>query len=80
MERLKLVCERILCKRLDVDNVAEMLRLADRHHCGTLKDACIDFMTTSHRMDQVKKSQGFLNLKDSDPCLLVEVLEKSSKF
>ncbi|CAD6247072.1 unnamed protein product [Miscanthus lutarioriparius] len=80
VERLKLICERTLCKRLDVDNVAVMLGLADRHHCGTLKDACIDFMSTSHRMDQVKKSQGFLQLKDSHPLLLVEVLEKSSKF
>jgi speckle-type POZ protein len=80
VERLKLICERVLCKRLDVDNVAEMLGMADRHHCGTLKDACIEFMTTSQRMDQVKKSQGFLKLKASNPCLLVEVLEKSSKF
>ncbi|KAF8655425.1 hypothetical protein HU200_061171 [Digitaria exilis] len=37
MERLKLICERVLCKRLDVDKVAETLALADRHHCDTLK-------------------------------------------
>ncbi|XP_002444068.2 BTB/POZ and MATH domain-containing protein 2 [Sorghum bicolor] len=58
VERLKLICERILCKRIDVDNVADTLGLADRHHCGTLKDACIDFMTTSSRMDQSAAQQG----------------------
>ncbi|KAF8655424.1 hypothetical protein HU200_061170 [Digitaria exilis] len=80
VERLKLICERVLCKRLDVDKVAETLALADRHHCDTLKDACIEFMTTSHRMGQVAVTPGYMQLKSSNPCLLFEVLEKSGKF
>lgn len=80
VERLKIICERVLGKSLEVDNVAETLALADRYHCATLKDACIEFMTTSHRMGQVAKTLGYMRLKSSHPCLLFEVLEKSSKF
>ncbi|KAF2918668.1 hypothetical protein DAI22_08g074100 [Oryza sativa Japonica Group] len=80
VERLKLICERALRGRLDAGNVADMLALADRQHCETLKDACIKFMATSGKMEEVKASQGYVQLRTSCPLLLVEVLEKSSKF
>ena len=71
-------CQRVLCKRLDVENVVHTLALADQHHCDTLKDACIEFM--AQRMGQVAATQGYMQLKDSQPHLLLEVLEKSSRF
>ncbi|CAO2209714.1 unnamed protein product [Urochloa humidicola] len=80
VRRLKLICERVLCRRLDVENVADTLALADRHHCDTLKDDCIEFMTTSQRMGQVAATQGYMQLKSCHPHLIFEVLEKSSNF
>ncbi|CAO2206220.1 unnamed protein product [Urochloa humidicola] len=80
VQRLKLICERVLCKRLDVENVADMLALADQHHCGTLKDACIEYMTTCHRMGQVAATYGYMQLESCHPHLVFEVLEKSSNF
>ncbi|CAL5011300.1 unnamed protein product [Urochloa decumbens] len=80
VQRLKLMCERVLCKRLDVENVADTLALADQHHCDKLKDACIEFMTTSQRMGRVAATQGYMQLKSSHPHLVFEVLEKSSNF
>jgi speckle-type POZ protein len=53
MEPMKMLCEGMLCKSLDVENLASILALADQHHCNKLKDACIDFMFSSNRMDGV---------------------------
>ncbi|CAL5011301.1 unnamed protein product [Urochloa decumbens] len=80
VQRLKLICERILCTRLHIVNVADTLALADQHHCDTLKDACIEFMTTSQRMGQVAGTHGYMQLKIFHPHLLFQVLEKSSNF
>ncbi|TVU42441.1 hypothetical protein EJB05_08846, partial [Eragrostis curvula] len=77
MERLKLMCESILCKRIDVENVATTLVIADQHHCSKLKDVCIRFINSSNRMDDVVASQGYENLKRACPALTVEIWEKS---
>ncbi|KAK1608768.1 hypothetical protein QYE76_032441 [Lolium multiflorum] len=58
LERMKMICEGILCKSLDVETVAAILALADQHHCSNLKDACIEFMLSSNRIDDVVASQG----------------------
>ncbi|KAK1608769.1 hypothetical protein QYE76_032442 [Lolium multiflorum] len=44
MERLKLMCESILCKSLDAKSLAATLALSDQHHCTKLKDACIRYI------------------------------------
>nr|CAB3482501.1 unnamed protein product [Digitaria exilis] len=59
LERMKLLCERTLCKRLDVDSVATTLALADQHHCSSLKDVCIRFINSLNKMDDVIASQGY---------------------
>ncbi|XP_039815077.1 BTB/POZ and MATH domain-containing protein 1-like [Panicum virgatum] len=79
MERMKLMCESILCNRLSVETVAATLVLADQHHCGKLKDACIRFIESSNRMDNVAASQGYENLKRACPVLTAELWEKSAK-
>ncbi|KAL6659229.1 hypothetical protein ACP70R_003269 [Stipagrostis hirtigluma subsp. patula] len=79
MERMKLICESILCKRLDVDTVATTLALADQHHCSNLKDACIRFINNSNRIDDVVASQRYANLKRSCPAVIAEIREKSAK-
>ncbi|XP_039815079.1 BTB/POZ and MATH domain-containing protein 2-like [Panicum virgatum] len=80
VERLRLLCEHRLCKVLNACNVADLLAFADDQHCSTLKDACIEFMVDSEKMKEVVASQGYQQLRSKRPLILVEVLEKSSKF
>jgi speckle-type POZ protein len=79
MERLKTECEGIISKSLDVETVASTLALADQHHCSRLKDACVEFIVSSNRMDDVLASQGYVHLKRSCPAVLVDVLERVTK-
>ncbi|XP_037438357.1 BTB/POZ and MATH domain-containing protein 1-like [Triticum dicoccoides] len=79
MERMKRICESILCKSLDVETVATILALANQYHCNNLKDACIEFMLSSNRMKDVISSQGYLHLKRSSPDVIVDVLERAAK-
>jgi speckle-type POZ protein len=80
MERMKMICEGILCKSLDVENVVTKFALADQHHCSMLKDACVKFIISSDRMKDVLASQGYLNLKKSRPAVLVDMFEKLTMF
>ncbi|KAL6659219.1 hypothetical protein ACP70R_003259 [Stipagrostis hirtigluma subsp. patula] len=75
IERMKLMCENILCKRLDVDTVATTLVLADRHNCNKLKDACIGFINSSDRIDDVVASKGYEDLKRACPAAFSEAYE-----
>lgn len=44
LERLKVMCEEALCTSLLVDNVCEVLVLADLHSAEQLKSHAIDFV------------------------------------
>ena len=79
MERLKLICEGILCRNLDVDSMATTLALADQHHCGNLKNACVQFILTANRMDAVLASKGYTHLKRSCPSVIVDIFERATK-
>jgi speckle-type POZ protein len=76
IERMKMLCGGILCKSLDVQNVATKFALADQHHCGMLQDACVDFIISSDRMSDVLASQGYVHLKQSRAFVLVDMFEK----
>ncbi|XP_047048612.1 BTB/POZ and MATH domain-containing protein 2-like [Lolium rigidum] len=79
MDRLKVLCQNILVKNLDVENVATTLALADQHNCDKLKDVCIEFIASSDKMDDVVATQGYANLKRSCPSVLVDAFEKRSR-
>ncbi|KAL6843277.1 hypothetical protein ACP4OV_026990 [Aristida adscensionis] len=79
MERMKLVCESILSKRLDVENVAATIALADRHHCHKLKEACIEYLNSSSRIEDVLASQGYGHLKRECPAIIMEIWETVAK-
>jgi speckle-type POZ protein len=79
MERMKVICEIILAKKLDVDNVAATFALADQHHCCQLKDACIRFINSLNRVDDVVSSEGHGHLKRACPSVIVEIWGKSAK-
>ncbi|CAL5044492.1 unnamed protein product [Urochloa decumbens] len=77
--RLKKICEGILSKGLDVENVATTLALADQHHCSNLKNACIEFISSSSKIDDVVASQEYVQIKESCPTVLVDMLENVTR-
>ncbi|RLN18962.1 BTB/POZ and MATH domain-containing protein 1-like [Panicum miliaceum] len=44
LQGLKLICEEILCRDINEDTVAKILRFAVQHQCRLLRDACIEFL------------------------------------
>ncbi|KAJ1267841.1 hypothetical protein BS78_07G089000 [Paspalum vaginatum] len=78
MERMKLMCESILSKRLDIESVTATLALADQHHCEKLKDACIGFINSSDAKDLVE-SKGYEHLKRACPDVFVDIWERAAK-
>ncbi|KAF7056176.1 hypothetical protein CFC21_063608 [Triticum aestivum] len=79
LERLKLMCARTLVMNLNVENVASALWLADKYNCQKLKEACVNFMAPSNRVDAVVASQGYQLLKRGSPSPLADVWEKRSR-
>ncbi len=51
LDRLKVMCEEALCNSLTVENVSEVLILADLHSAEQLKAQAIDFINTHHVTD-----------------------------
>ncbi|KXG24742.1 BTB/POZ and MATH domain-containing protein 2 [Sorghum bicolor] len=80
MERLKLMCQCILRKNLDVETVATTLALADQQNCDELKAACIEFISSSRDVSALVATQGYSSLKRSCPSVLVDLYEKTSKL
>lgn len=57
---LKHICEKTMCEILNVDNVVESLRIADRHRMTKLKKEAIEFLIA--HTDDVKDQTEFLLL------------------
>ncbi|XP_019100528.1 PREDICTED: BTB/POZ and MATH domain-containing protein 3-like isoform X1 [Camelina sativa] len=74
LARLKILCEVLLCEKLDVDNVATTLALAEQHQFFQLKTFCLKFVASPANLGAVMKSEGFKHLKQSCPTLLSELL------
>jgi speckle-type POZ protein len=74
MQRLKLICEEILCEYLDVRTVATILALADQHNCDGLKKACFDFLSSPAHRRAVVATDGFQHLYKSCPSLVTELI------
>ncbi|XBJ04689.1 hypothetical protein VPH35_023591 [Triticum aestivum] len=63
LDRLKLMCEEELCRRIDAQTIMFMHALANRHHCHRLKHACLQFLTWSPEvLGTVLESSGFNEL------------------
>ncbi|KAF0929764.1 hypothetical protein E2562_024452 [Oryza meyeriana var. granulata] len=76
LERLKLICEHKLCKRIDVSSAATTLALAEQHHCSSLKKACMDFLYSPGNLKAVEATEGFEHLARSCPLILRELIAK----
>ncbi|KAG2577529.1 hypothetical protein PVAP13_6NG104000 [Panicum virgatum] len=80
LDRMKLVCQSIICKSLDVETVATTLALADQHNCDKLRAACIEFIASSKNMDAVAVTQGYADLKRMCPFVFIDLFERKSKL
>ncbi|KAL6659258.1 hypothetical protein ACP70R_003298 [Stipagrostis hirtigluma subsp. patula] len=79
IERLKLLCQSILCNNLDVRNVATTLALADQHHCRKLKNACIEFMDCSGKMEVIVGTNGYRDLARTSPSILADAMVRMGR-
>lgn len=50
LARLKILCEVLLCEKLDVDNVATTLALAEQHQFLQLKAFCLKFVASPAKL------------------------------
>ena len=76
LDRMKLVCQSIICKSLDVETVATTLALA----CDRLRAACIEFIASPKNMDAVAVTQGYADLKRMCPSVFIDLFERKSKL
>jgi speckle-type POZ protein len=76
MERLRFICEDVLCKYMGTDIAATTLVLAEQHGCLGLKEACFKFLRRPGNLRAVMATDGFQHLNNSCPSLLEEVLTK----
>uniref|UniRef100_K3ZEW4 MATH domain-containing protein n=1 Tax=Setaria italica TaxID=4555 RepID=K3ZEW4_SETIT len=59
LDRLKLVCEETLSRRIDVSTAAGTLAVAEQHGCGALKAACLEFMARPGNLAAVMETEGY---------------------
>ncbi|KAL6659241.1 hypothetical protein ACP70R_003281 [Stipagrostis hirtigluma subsp. patula] len=78
VQGLKFICEMILSKSLDVETVAAMFALADQHNCSKLQEACVEFINSLDRLDDVVASKGYRELKSLCPAVLLDLFEKAA--
>lgn len=76
MERLKLICEDILCNFIDTSTAATTIVLAEQHGCYRLKEACFKFLKNYKNLHEVMETDGFDHLIESCPSLLKELLRR----
>jgi speckle-type POZ protein len=76
LERLKLMCEEMLCKRIDVNTVAITLVVAEENGCRALKAACLEFIARPENVKAVMETEGFQKIKGSCLALMFDVMMK----
>jgi speckle-type POZ protein len=56
--------------------VAISLASAEKHNCSTLKEACLQFLTSASNLEAMKASDGYEHLKISCPSALKELIAR----
>merc|ERR1712025_946739 len=74
LERLKVMCEEALCNSLTVENVSEVLILADLRSAEQLKAQAIEFINNRHATD-VMDTPGWKQMVSSNPHLVAEAFK-----
>ncbi|KAJ4772720.1 BTB/POZ/MATH-domain protein [Rhynchospora pubera] len=73
LERLKLMCEDLLYKNLDVSTVASTFVLAEQHSCKQLKAQCVQFMSSREVLKMVAETDAFHIIMKNSPSILKDV-------
>ncbi|RCV32525.1 hypothetical protein SETIT_7G010200v2 [Setaria italica] len=79
LERLKLICERKLCKCIEASTLATILALSEQHYCHGLKKACFNFLSSPVNLKAVLATDAFEYLNKSCPSVLKELIAKLAK-
>ena len=81
--RLQLICEDVLSRELNVNNIVEVLELADEHNAEHLKKRCMEFLHM--HAAEIAKSPNWKAVKQSNPafhlldCYIVSTLPSSDE-
>ncbi|XP_066358355.1 BTB/POZ and MATH domain-containing protein 2-like [Miscanthus floridulus] len=76
LERLKLICEEMLCQRIDLDTVAGSLAVAEQHSCDALKAACVEFLSLPGNLKAAMETQGYQKIKANCPVMIDLILKQ----
>ncbi|CAD6267518.1 unnamed protein product [Miscanthus lutarioriparius] len=76
LERLKLICEEMLCQRIDLDTVAGSLAVAEQHSCDALKAACVEFLSLPGNLKAAMETQGYQKIKANCPVMIELILKQ----
>uniref|UniRef100_A0ACD5T7G1 Uncharacterized protein n=1 Tax=Avena sativa TaxID=4498 RepID=A0ACD5T7G1_AVESA len=74
MERLKSICEYKLCSYIGVGTAANILALAELHHCEGLKGACVSFLKFPGNLTAAMAGGDFEHLSRSCPVVAQELI------
>ncbi|XP_030491263.1 BTB/POZ domain-containing protein At4g08455 isoform X1 [Cannabis sativa] len=75
VNHLKICCERFLISTLNWDNLIGSYAFAHQHNAKLVLEASLSMITEN--MDKLTKREEFLELKEKDPHLIVEIYEAS---
>ena len=73
LDRLKAMCQDIIRKNINTENVVPILRASFYHRAIALKEICLDFICA--KSEEVKKTRSFSELMH-EPELLMELVMK----
>ncbi|GJM92675.1 hypothetical protein PR202_ga09166 [Eleusine coracana subsp. coracana] len=68
------MCEDKLCNHIDTSSVAEILALAEKHHCLGLKRACFEFLGSPAILREVIDTEEFVYLARECPTIAKELI------
>jgi len=76
LERLKLMCETMLCRYINTTTVVDILKLAEEHYCRELKENCLNFLDFPAHLQDVMAAGGLEQLRSSCPSVLIDLIAK----
>jgi speckle-type POZ protein len=79
IEKLRVVCEHKLIKGISLDNVLSFLEFAANHNCSELKKGCLRFIADKNNLVSLLLTEGYINLMQNCPSLLIELKELASR-
>ncbi|XP_020186392.3 uncharacterized protein [Aegilops tauschii subsp. strangulata] len=81
LERLRLMCEKLLSESIDIGNVMTTLMLAhDRRSCQQLEASCIEFLASDPDVyDTVEATEEYKELEKTCPSFINEITKKIAK-